>query len=115
MPRDEFGLETKAKELGLVDEIGELDDAILAAAELAEIENYRIYEYPRLKNQWEQLVEQFTNTDKTAKLTIDEKLGAVIPYYDFLQLLLAKQGATSATTFSYRILSVFKNKDQGQK
>ncbi|MCL4163878.1 UNVERIFIED_CONTAM: hypothetical protein GTU68_024977 [Idotea baltica] len=77
----------KAKEIGLVDEIGELDDAIAAAADMADIEDYRIYEYPQMKNQWEQLIEQFTNTDKSAKTTaetvMDKKLGKVIPYYDF--------------------------------
>ena len=82
----------KAKELGLVDEIGELDDAIAAAAELAEMDDYRIYEYPRLKNQWEQLIEQFTKTDKTAQTMLDKKLSKVIPYYDFYNSCLESEG-----------------------
>ncbi len=73
----------KALELGLVDEIGGLPDAIAEAASMAEIEDYRIYEYPQLKNQWEQLLESFTQPDKAVKSGIDEKLKAFIPYYDF--------------------------------
>lgn len=45
----------KAKELGLVDEIGGLEEAVMAAAELAEIENYKIRSYPRMSSPFEEL------------------------------------------------------------
>lgn len=39
----------KAKEIGLVDELGDLDDAIKAAAKLAKLTEYKIAEYPRIE------------------------------------------------------------------
>jgi protease-4 len=45
--------------IGLVDEIGGLDEAIAYAAELAGIEEYRIQELPHQKSQLEQLFEDF--------------------------------------------------------
>ncbi len=39
----------KAKEIGLVDELGDLEKAIAAAAQLAKIEKYEVDEYPKLK------------------------------------------------------------------
>lgn len=39
----------KAKEIGLVNAIGELNDAVQCAARLASIDNYRISEYPTQK------------------------------------------------------------------
>jgi len=74
----------RAQTLGLVDEIGTLEDAIAEAASMAELDDYRIYEYPKVKNQWEQLMESFTNQDKVAKAAIDDKISSVVPYYDFL-------------------------------
>ncbi len=46
----------QALERGLVDEIGGLDAAILHAASLAELESYRIKEYPSVKSPWELLL-----------------------------------------------------------
>jgi protease-4 len=39
----------KAKELGLIDELGELEDAIAIAAEKADLESYKTTEYPKFK------------------------------------------------------------------
>ena len=51
---------SKAKELGLVDEIGDLEMAISRAAELAGIEEYSIY-YPIQFEDWrEQLIKRFS-------------------------------------------------------
>lgn len=47
-----------ALEIGLVDEIGGLTRAIDVAAEIAELENYTIYELPEQKNAFEDLAKQ---------------------------------------------------------
>ncbi|MCE2789693.1 MAG: signal peptide peptidase SppA [Saprospiraceae bacterium] len=39
----------KAKEIGLVDQLGDLNDAIELAAKMAKIESYKIAEYPRIE------------------------------------------------------------------
>lgn len=46
-----------AKRLGLVDEIGNLDDAIEAAAEMVELENFGIRKYPKYKSDFERLMD----------------------------------------------------------
>ncbi len=59
-----------AMELGLVDALGNLDDAIAAAAELAEVESYGIRQYPKYKSDFEKLMEDFGG----AKAKIGEEL-----------------------------------------
>ncbi|MGM0624312.1 MAG: signal peptide peptidase SppA [Bacteroidota bacterium] len=49
-----------AIEIGLVDEFGGLEEAVEKAAELADLEDYEIGEYPRMKNFMEQLFSEFT-------------------------------------------------------
>jgi len=46
-----------AKRIGLVDELGTLDDAVAAAAELAELETYGIRKYPKYKSGFERFME----------------------------------------------------------
>jgi protease-4 len=50
---------TDALELGLVDEIGGLDDAIAWAAEKADLEDYRLKVLPKMKNPIEELIKSF--------------------------------------------------------
>ena len=50
-----------ALRLGLVDELGNLDDAIKAAAEMAELSEYGIRQYPRYKSDFEQFMSNFSS------------------------------------------------------
>ncbi|MDR2057990.1 MAG: signal peptide peptidase SppA [Dysgonamonadaceae bacterium] len=52
----------QALELGLVDELGGIDLAVKAAAELAEIEDYSIGEYPEQKDFFQSLLEESTES-----------------------------------------------------
>ena len=52
----------KGKELDLIDIIGEFNDAIKLAAELAEIEEYQIIEYPKQKTEIERIVSSLQQT-----------------------------------------------------
>ena len=54
---------TRAKEIGLVDELGDMDRAIALAAELSGTDEYRITEYPRLKEPMQKLIEDLTGQD----------------------------------------------------
>lgn len=68
-----------AKELGLVDELGGLNDAINYAAKKANIDKYRILELPKSKNLVEQI---FNNVDEeTEARIIKTHLGNTYPYY----------------------------------
>lgn len=50
---------TEAKKLGLVDELGGLEDAIEAAALLADVDSYSVKKYPKYKTSFERLMEDF--------------------------------------------------------
>ena len=76
---------TNAKEIGLVDELGNLERAIDIAAELANIEDYKIKEMPKRKNPLEEMMKQF---GKSVKMKIiSSELGETTKYYNYLQTL----------------------------
>jgi len=52
----------KARELGLVDELGSLDDAIAAAAELAQLEDYELIDIEPTLDFRQQLLKQFAQS-----------------------------------------------------
>ena len=54
----------KALEIGLIDRMGNLDDAIALAAEKAGISDYRLKEYPEVKEPLQQLIEDLTGKKK---------------------------------------------------
>lgn len=58
----------KAQEIGLVDALGDIDDAIARAVELADIEDYRITEYPRIKDPVQKLIEEITDSKGSTML-----------------------------------------------
>ncbi len=70
----------KAKEIGLVDEIGGIDEAIKGAAELAGLKAYEVSEYPKQKPSI--LDGIITNlTEETAASVKAEQLGILYPHY----------------------------------
>jgi len=76
----------KAATIGLVDELGGLNDAITAAAELADIEEYRVKEYPQTKEPIQQLMDQLTGKDQAKAYTqahIKAQLGE--EFYQYYQ------------------------------
>ncbi len=71
-----------AKRIGLIDEFGGLDYAIEKAAELAELEEYRIVEYPVRKEFFEQLMEQFGGVQER---WIKNRLGENYKYLEMIR------------------------------
>lgn len=59
---------TKAKEIGLVDEIGGINDAIKDAANLAKLKDYEVKIYPKEVSKFEQLFASSNNEDITTKI-----------------------------------------------
>lgn len=53
-----------AVRLGLVDSIGSIDDAIEYAAQISEIDDYKLATYPVMKSSIEKLLEQFGSTSR---------------------------------------------------
>jgi protease-4 len=65
-----------AIELGLVDEIGNLDDAIAAAAEMVNLESYGVRKYPKYKSDFERIMEDFGGAKaRVGEAFIKEELG----------------------------------------
>ncbi|MFT5383479.1 MAG: protease-4 [Saprospiraceae bacterium] len=91
---------TKAKSIGLVDDIGDLDRAIAAAASLAGLEKYRTTEYPVAKEPIQQMIEQFTG-QKTAKAVVEAELMEAIPYYRYLKEINQMEGVQARLPFVF--------------
>lgn len=80
--------------IGLVDKIGNLQDAIKLAAKMSKSNDYRVTEYPQVKNSIEQLIEEVMNpndSDKAVKL-ISEEFPSWRPYIQDLQELRTTKG-----------------------
>lgn len=66
-------LGTKAKEIGLVDEMGNIDDAITKAVELAGLENYKTVYYPEKQDPFEKMLKMLDNTTEEERLMLKVK------------------------------------------
>ncbi|MEZ4951252.1 MAG: S49 family peptidase [Saprospiraceae bacterium] len=73
----------RALELGLVDKIGGLDDALSSAAGLAGLEKYRIVTYPKPKDPLQSLIEEIMGQESNTISTrvIEKELGEYATYY----------------------------------
>lgn len=84
---------TTALEIGLVDELGDMEAAIYKAAELAELENYGTATYPTPLHPWERLANELLNPNESLqKMALKEQLGSFYPYYNYLRETADGQG-----------------------
>lgn len=79
-----------AKEIGLVDVLGDLNDAIKIAEELSGLEHYRLVKLPKMKDPFEELMGSFSSQMKMKVLT--RELGSAARYYQTLQQLSNTSG-----------------------
>ena len=63
-------LGTKGVEIGIVDQLGNLDDAVAKAVELAGLESYKLSYYPEKKDPYEELLKMLDNTTEEEKLVM---------------------------------------------
>lgn len=66
---------TRAIEIGLVDKIGSLADAIVMAAELAELEDYELAEYPEPEDIWTSMLEELSANARVERI-LQKRMGA---------------------------------------
>ena len=91
----------RASQIGLVDDLGSLDDAIAAAAEKAELDSYRIREYPLTKNPLQQYVDKFTGMDEQTKAHLfRSELGDLYPYYQQISAMKDWKGVQARLPFT---------------
>ena len=79
---------TRAKEIGLVDELGSLHDAVKYAAQKAGLKSYEVASYPKKKTAFEQIFEDLNEDDISAKV-IKNKIGK--SNYEILQQITDKK------------------------
>ena len=60
----------KGKEIGIVDELGNIDNAIAKAVELAQLVSYRTEYYPEVKDPIEELLKSFDKTTPEEQLVL---------------------------------------------
>lgn len=73
---------TRAKQIGLVDELGTLNDAIKFAAEKVGMKSYSVASYPKKMSPFEQILKDFNEDDISARI-IKNKIGKL--NYEILQ------------------------------
>ena len=94
-----------AKRLGLVDEIGGLDDAIAEAARLAEIEEFGLRSYPRYKSGFERFLDEMSSA-KSDQLEMQLRSELGQEFYSIimeLRNLLKQKGIQARLPFTLRI------------
>ncbi|MCX6216709.1 signal peptide peptidase SppA [Spirosoma sp.] len=93
---------SQGKAIGLVDQLGGLDDAVKLAAQTAKLKegDYKLKYQPRKKEFFEQLMMSFGN-DEDAK--IQAQLGELAPYVKYLKKLKTMQGIQMRLPFEVDI------------
>lgn len=88
-----------ALEIGLVDELGDLNDAIAIAAEKAGIADYRLKEYPEVKEPIQQFIDNLTGNDskepmanKSVNTLLQSELGEMYPHVKALKEMMQTKG-----------------------
>lgn len=90
----------RAIEIGLVDRLGGLEDAITSAAKLADLDEYRTVDYPAVKDPIQQFIEEITGVEETrTRSAIKSQLGDWYPYYKFLQEIQSSKGMQARLPF----------------
>lgn len=86
-----------ALEIGLVDELGGLDRAIEIAAELADVQDYKVSERPEQKDPLKEMFKQYGSTIKIKLL--EQELGGNIKYYNYMKTLQNMDGTQARLPF----------------
>ena len=92
---------TNAMDINLIDEYGGLEAAVAGAAELAELEDYRIYELPEQKDPFQELLEQLEGDMQTS--LIKYQLGDQYKYYKTIQDIKHLKGVQARMPYQFVI------------
>ncbi len=90
-----------ALKIGLVDELGGLDDAIRKAVDLAALEDYRLIELPKQKELFEQIMEDIIGETKLKFL--EKELGKNYRYYNYIKEVNQIKGVQARLPFEIDI------------
>lgn len=84
-----------ALQIGLIDKIGTLDDAIKIAADMAKIKNYLVVDLPEQRDPIQMLIKGFTDDDIMLKKSLGEYYG----YFEYVKSLEKMQGVQARMPF----------------
>ena len=90
---------TKASQIGLVDVLGDLDDAIAIAAHKAGLTDYRIAEFPKTKEPFQQILDDILGKDDHVKARLEKELENHFPQYKYIKYLKELKGAQARIPF----------------
>ncbi len=85
----------EAQKIGLVDQLGDLDEAIKMAAQLANLEEYRVKTYPFIKSPWMELLEELQGnreTDIKFRSYLKSQWPDYYPYYEQVKAVKETKG-----------------------
>ena len=91
-----------ALELGLVDKLGSLDDAVVAAAELAKISEYDVDYYPLKKSWLDKILNSMNDEDAVAKMMRSE-LGDLYYTYEAFKNVMTMEGIQARMPMEIKI------------
>jgi len=90
-----------ARDLGLIDQLGGLQDAILLAAELASITDYNIWSLPAQKDPIQQILDELTGNVSAGRM--EKELGEYYTYYQYLKQIKDFQGIQARLPYEINI------------
>ena len=92
---------TNAMDINLIDEYGGLEAAVAGAAELAELEDYRIYELPEKKDPFQEFIGQLEDDLQTSWMKYH--LGDQYKYYKTIQDIKHLRGVQARMPYQFVI------------
>jgi protease-4 len=90
-----------AIKIGLVDQLGNIDDAVALAAKLANLNNYSLIYYPAQKEWYEKLLNN--NKEEDIAAAIKGELGELYYVYKGLNHILDQQGVQARMPFEMKL------------
>lgn len=91
----------QALEIGLVDKLGDIEDAVLAAAQKAGLESYSIVKYPAIKQPFEAFMS--TSTDKIKAWMFYREFGLYMDQYKQVKSAVEQSGVQARLPYQLSI------------
>lgn len=92
---------TEALKIGLVDRLGNIQDAVNAAAKMAKVKNHKLVEYPKQKDPFESFFG--TSEDRLKEHFAKLQLGESYGYYKQLKMILEGTGVQARMPYNIDI------------
>jgi protease-4 len=86
-----------ALDLGLIDGLGNLEDAVASAVDMAKLEDYRVVELPTQPDPFEQLFRNLTGN--SGRINLEKELGEGYRYFRYLQQISEMKGIQARLPF----------------